>query len=359
MKNKKHNFPFLVLMAVLPVLLAGCVSFTTSKTVGKIADSGGVFKSVNKGASWQNKSLMPTLSGKPDSFSALDVSSLAMDPEDSQAIYFGSFGNGLFYSYDGGENWEIAKSLGQTTIQAAAVDPGSKCVIYASSGNKVFKSADCSRTWEQIYFDSNPSVIVYSLAVDHFNDANVFIGLSRGDLLESFDYGASWQAVYRFPDDVLKIVISPKDSRVMYAVIANRGLYKSLDGGKSWNDFAKSLKDFKNAGQIKDIAVPASDKDVLFMATTYGLLRSYDQGETWEKVELITPDKESTINSMAVNPKNLDEIYYVTNTAFFRSSDGGVNWSVSNLPTSRAGWKILINPDDPNIIYMGVKSLKK
>jgi len=58
---------------------------------------------------------------------------------------------------------------------------------------------------------------------------------------------------------------------------------------------------------------------------------------------------------MAVNPQNTQEIYYVTNTTFYRSLDGGENWKTIKMPTSAIGWKLLIDPKEPNIIYLGIK----
>ena len=52
-------------------------------------------------------------------------------------------------------------------------------------------------------------------------------------------------------------------------------------------------------------------------------------------------------------------IYYVTNTTFYRSLDGGINWSSNKLPTSRAGVKLLIDSKNPSIIYLAVRQIKK
>ena len=102
-----------------------------------------------------------------------------------------------------------------------------------------------------------------------------------------------------------------------------------------------------------------SETDTIFLATAYGLLKSGDKGVTWEQIQVIPPEKKATINALAVNPENSQEIYYVTNTTFYRSVDGGENWSSRKLPTSRAGWKLLIDPKNPSIIYMGVRKLGK
>jgi hypothetical protein len=60
-----------------------------------------------------------------------------------------------------------------------------------------------------------------------------------------------------------------------------------------------------------------------------------------------------------ISPKNVEEIYYATNTTFYRTSDGGKNWTTRKLPTSRAGWRLIVDPEDTNVIYMGVREIKK
>ena len=60
---------------------------------------------------------------------------------------------------------------------------------------------------------------------------------------------------------------------------------------------------------------------------------------------------------MALNPQNADEVYYITNTTFYRSLDGGKNWT-TKLLTSRVGSDLSVDPKDGNLIYLGVKTVK-
>ena len=99
---------------------------------------------------------------------------------------------------------------------------------------------------------------------------------------------------------------------------------------------------------------PSSD-GLMFAATAYGLLKSPDSGDTWTRINLITPSQQSSINSLAVNPKDPKEIYYVTNTTFYSSSDGGASWRTKKLPSTRAGWQLLVKPDEPSVLFMGMK----
>ena len=356
MANKKSSLITLFLIVILALTISGCsISFKSGEGGG---NDGGVYVTANQGNNWAQKVLIPTTSGQPGSFGNLSVSSLVMDPSDSEAIYFGSVDNGLLYTYNGAGGWFLANGLGKATINAIAVDPGSKCIIYASLENKVYKSTDCNRTWAQVYYDNDVNTRVNAIAVDYYNSVNVYIGTSRGEIIKSSDRGGSWKTVGRLNNSVQRIIISPADSRLIFTATASKGIFRSADNGANWVGLEEKLKDFKDTLSFRDLAVAPADKGLIFLATNYGLLRSADNGENWEKIELITPEKKAIINSIAVSPKNSKEIYYVTNTTFYRSLDGGINWTTKKLPTTRAGWKLLINPKNPSTIYLGVRKIE-
>lgn len=342
--------------------LTGCLGVST-----KIQDTskidGGVFRSANKGSTWQQKVAIPTTSGKPLSFSGVNMTVLTLDPSDNKAIYAGTIGNGLFVSYDGAENWQVLKNFGLTTVNAVQVDPKEKCTIFAAKLNTLYKSEDCNRTWERVYYDNDTKALVTSIAIDQYNTNNVYIGISRGDLIKSLDGGESWQTIKRFKNKIRKIVIDPNDSRIVYATTQKLGVFQSLNNGSTWTDFNTVLNDAlkKNKLQqdIKDIELVKSNASIIYVATFYGLLMSNDKGTSWEKIELIPPEKKAAINALAINPQNAKEIYYVTNTAFYSSNDGGENWKPSKLPTTRAGKVIVVDPVEPDVLYLGVASYRR
>ncbi|MDD4271709.1 MAG: YCF48-related protein [Patescibacteria group bacterium] len=352
-----RQFKILFLIMLLAITLSGCtLSFGTSSgtSSGNVAD-GGVYKSLNKGASWTQKTSIQGVNTKR-SFSGIDIISLAIDPSDNKAIYAGSFENGLFYSYDSGESWQVATGLGKVSISNIAVDPADKCVIYATAGNKVLKSEDCSRTWAQVYFDNDLKASVSSLVIDYANSNNIFIGTSNGDIIKSSDKGASWRALDRFDSQVDKIAISPANPKIMFVGTTARGIFRSVDGGDKWEKLADKLKDFDGSNRFRDLAIVKSDKAVIFLATNYGLLKSVDDGNTWTKIELLTAEAEAKIYSIAVNSGDANEINYTTGTTFYHSLDGGKNWSAKKLPTGRAGYKLLLDPKNSAILYLAAKS---
>lgn len=358
---KKKNLLLTFSLILFTTINSGCVTVKGGEKDTSAYD-GGVFVSVDKGSNWKQKVLIPSISGKAQNFAGVNVVSLIMDPSDNETLYFGSSGAGLLYTYDSTNTWRKTSDFGDSIIRAVAVDPNSKCTVYVSIGNKVFKSVDCNRSWNQIYFDNDPAVVIEAIAVDQDESSNVYIAISRGDIVKSTNGGEGWQTINRVNNRIKKILIDPNNSNLVYVVTYQKGVFLSIDKGVNWDsmvDLNNVLALNKLGMDIRDFIFVKSEPDTLFLATYYGLLKSVNRGATWEKVELIMPEKKATINALAVNPKDSKEIYYVTNTIFYRSSDGGENWTPIKLPTTRAGWRLLIDPESPNIIYMGLRKLEE
>lgn len=343
------------LLCAAALLATGCsISFKSNDTS---AVDGGFWVSLDKGLSWHQASSIPTIKGV-GSLAGLNNSCLELDPSDNNAIYFGSATGGLFYTYNIAQGWSQAASLNETKINSVAVSKDNKCLIYAAAGNKVYRSNDCSRSWAQIYFDNDITTQINSVAVDFYDATRVYLGNSRGEIIKSTDRGDHWINVLRSGSSINEIIISPQDSRRIFVTTAGEGIYRTVDAGESWLALKDKMAEFKNSLNVVElIASPASD-GLLFAATAYGLLRSPDNGDNWTRIELVTPEKDAAINSLAVNPKDQKEIYYVTNTTFYSSIDGGVSWRTKKLPTTRAGWKLKVKPDEVNVIFMGVKKYK-
>lgn len=336
------------------LVFSGCVNISGKKQNDISAIDGGVFKTVNKGQTWSQKNLIPTNTGKPRTLASGNYSVLEIDPNDHNAIYYGAVGNGLFYTYDGGNNWSQAAGLGNITVRAIDIDKNDKCNIFAAGTNRVFRTTDCSRAWERVYVDNQALALVDAVLIDHFDGNNIFITVSRGDLIKSVDQGDSWQTIYRFKKKITKLEMDPADSRVMYAIIDGSAIYKSIDSGFSWERFDEALKEFKLESIVREILLFKENPKLIFIATQKGILRSNDSGGTWSQIELIPPEKNAAVESVAVNPQNAQEIYYISGNTFYRSIDGGENWIPSKINTTRTGKKLIVDPVDPRIIYLGV-----
>lgn len=344
------------IIATVIFLISGCaITFKTGNQQNN--DLGGIFKTINRGEVWAQKGYVPTLAEKPLSMASLDSSMFRIDPSDPKAFYFGSAEGGLYYSWNNGDTWNSIQSLGKILVSDFAVDPKNKCILYAASGHKLYKSIDCARTWNQVFQHNNTQVSVSSAAIDYYNSQNIFIGTITGDILKSSDGGESWQLNYNANDKVMKIAFSPSDSRIIFIATAKKSLLRTMDAGASWENLKEALKDYSDSLNFRDLALPSGQ--TVFLAGKTTLLKSDDNGSAWSEIKLLTTEKDTSINAIAINPGSMNEIYYVTNTTFYQSLDGGQNWSTKKLPTSRAGSQLILSPSDPATLFMTAKTIKK
>lgn len=354
----------ITLLIALAISLSACIKVKTGAGV-----DGGVYKSVDKGENWAQAVMIPTISEEKQSIANVDVDLITLDPQDHQAVYIGTLINGMYYSYDGGINWFHAGALGNAKINSIAVDPKRKCTIFVAVGNAIYKSIDCNRTFERIYYDTRAATQITNIAVDAYDNRIIWAGTSAGDILKSESYGDAWSPIvmkneegrsYRISGEVMEILIDSFDTRVIYIAAGQAGFFKTTDKGKTWVDLKDNLKQISNDYKyFYDLELDKSKQNTLIYACKYGLLKSTDGASTWTPLDLVTPPSSVEINNVAINPKNGNEIYYSTNSTFNKSFDGGTSWITEKLPTTRAGLRLLIDPEEPNVIYMGTKKLEE
>jgi len=345
---------FIIMLAAVSLAGVGCIKFSSDTT----GEQGGVWKTADQGETWEQKVSFPTAEGV-GKIGQVSVQVISIDPSDHLALYAGTSADGLLYSYDGANSWESAKQLDSGPINDIAIDPNDKCNVYAASRNKVYKSVDCNRTFEQAYYETRTDVKVTDVEIDWYNTTVVYAGTSEGDLLKSTDAGASWSPVHRFGGDINDILVDPFDSRVIWVGTENKGLWKSSDAGETWADFEAELKEFKNSRDIYFVQADKTNQNNLVIATKYGLIRTADAGASWSEIELVTPPGEATITSLVLNPREGKEIYYTTAGTFYKSLDNGETWVTKKVPAvERAASALAIDPENNKVIYLGVSQAK-
>jgi photosystem II stability/assembly factor-like uncharacterized protein len=366
-----HKLKLLFLFLILILTSACTLSFNSGAS--NTGNDGGIWISSDRGETWKQVSLIPTITGKPQSLGNVDIRVMSADPQDSATIYTGTISQGLYYTNNFNYGWNQMISLEKETISDVKVDPNNTCVLYSAIANRLHRSSNCGRSWQQVYFDNNPGVTVTTIAIDHYNSDNLYIGTSRGDILKSIDRGVSWRTIQRVNEVIARLIISPQDSRLIFVATIKNDIYSfnsntitnpgdpaNIDRNfavENWTDLSEVLKAFNLGQNFRDFAISAED-GTLLLASSQAIVRSPDQGLTWEKINLLTTEKDAIINAIALGPQNSQEIYYVTNTNFFKSLDGGISWSTKKLRTSRAGSRLLIDVNRPNIIYMGTRKIK-
>ncbi|OYT71201.1 MAG: glycosyl hydrolase [Chloracidobacterium sp. CP2_5A] len=305
--------------------------------------------------------------------------------------YFGATGGGVWKTTDGGASWQ---PLGDGTFRvgsvgALAVASSDPNVIYVgmgehtwrgnvSHGDGVYKSADAGRTWRRVGLENtrhiaririhpaNPDV-VYVAAMGHCFGPNPERGVYR-----STDGGKTWQRILFASDKAgcADLAMDPTNPRILYAGMweAQRGphffssggpgsgLWKTTDGGDTWQELTR--KPGMPKGTLGKICVTVSpvNPDRLWAsveAEEGGIFRSDDGGATWTRA---TGDRSLRqrawyFSRVQADPKDADAVYAL-NVQWYRSGDGGRTFTP--MPTTHADHHDLwIAPDDPRRMILG------
>ncbi len=220
-----------------------------------------------------------------------------------------------------------------------AVHPDYPDIIYAGAAlGGVFKSTDAGQTWSPVS-DVVPSLSVGDIEVDPFDVNTLYLGTgesnSSGDsyagtgMYKTTDGGETWQFI-GLPDSrhIGRIVIDPNDNQRIYVAAMgslfgtnpDRGVYRTLDGGQSWEQVL-FVSDSTGAA---DIAINPQNPDVIFAAMwerirgprrrnvgglTTGIWRSIDGGDTWELLSNGLPTPSSTNGRIGLAVSQADPDY--------------------------------------------------
>lgn len=246
------------------------------------------------------------------------VMSIAVHPNNVGIIYVGTASGGLWKTTNGGATWTpIMDREGSYSIGWVTLDPSNPNVVWVGTGER----------------NSQRSV-------------------AYGDgVYKSDDGGRSWKNVgLKNSEHIGRIVVHPKNADIVYVAAqgplwapgGDRGLYKTTDGGKSWEQV---LKISENTG-VSDVVLDPRNPDVI-VATAYqrrrhfftlinggpesAIHRSTDGGKSWTNVNTGLPNEELGRIGVAISPVNPDILYAIVESAnrrggIFRSSDNGVTW---------------------------------
>ncbi len=285
--------------------------------------------------------------------------------------YFGAVGGGLWKTTDGGTTWRAVTDgqIQSSSVGAVAVAESNPDVVYIGmgetelrgnimQGDGVYKSADAGKTWthiglgdtqaiSRIRIDPSNADVVYVSALGHPYAANAERGVFR-----SRDGGKTWQKILYKNDraGAVDLCIDPRNSKVLYAALWDvyrtswtlssggplSGLYKSNDGGDTWSEITR-WPGLPNGiiGKI-GVAVAGGDSNRVYAmveAEDGGLFRSEDAGATWARISEDRRLRQRAFyySRIYADPVSKDTVY-VLNTSFFKSTDGGKTFKVIRTP---------------------------
>ncbi|MBK9658889.1 MAG: glycosyl hydrolase [Chitinophagaceae bacterium] len=265
--------------------------------------------------------------------------------QDGKTIYVGTAGGGIWKTTNAGASFKPIFDKYCQSIGAIAIDPKNPKIIYAATG-----------------------------------ESNMRNSVSIGDgIYKSTDAGENWTKLgLEKTEHIAKLVINPTNTNTIYAAVPGplwssskeRGLYKSTDGGKS---FEKILFISEDAG-CADVAVDPQHPDTVYASTWEfrrkpyafnsggngsGFWKSTDGGKTWKEIKNGLPAKPFGRIAFTVAPsapQNLVAIVEANETGLYISADGGENWKKQSATfnvVSRPFYfsTIVIDPKDPKRVY--------
>jgi photosystem II stability/assembly factor-like uncharacterized protein len=205
---------------------------------------------------------------------------------------------------------------------------------------------------------------VRSLAIDPQDPDRIFLGTSAGNLYLSTDKGASWSRFARpgnSAEMVLDhIVIDPADPRNIFVAAWNAQLpssdgelYRSKDGGKSW-EIVPDL----HGKSLRALSIAASDPKILVVGALDGIYRSRNGGHDWERISPENHAEIKNVESVAIDPVNPDVIYAGTWHLPWKTEDGGKTWHSikKGVIDDSDVFSIVIDPSQPANLFISACS---
>ncbi|PQJ22906.1 hypothetical protein [Tenacibaculum sp. SG-28] len=353
---------------------------TDKKVIYAGTAGGGVWKSENAGASF---------TAIFDDY-AQSIGAIEIDPSDpDNTVWVGtgeiwtrnsvSIGDGLYKTTDGGSNWKKIGFEKSERISSIKVNPKNPNEVYVavlgalwsdSDERGIYKTIDGGKTWKKIlYVDQttgasgllmdpkNPNIL-YAAMWQFRRTAWGFNSGGKGSALyKSTDGGATWNKIHNgFPQGDLgrfAIAIAPSQPNTVFAVVESKkdkGLYRSDDAGANWkllnNDFGLVVRPF----YFSRLVVHPTNPDILVKGGLFGSI-SRDGGKTFKNLGNMHAD----IHDIVFDIENEDAMYVGTDGGVYRSWDGGATMDmVDNLPLSQF-YHISVDNEEPYNIYGGLQ----
>jgi photosystem II stability/assembly factor-like uncharacterized protein/uncharacterized protein YueI len=285
---------------------------------------------------------------------------------------FGATGGGLWKSVDGGANWQpISDGFFKTgSVGGIGICDADPNVIYVgmgespvrgnvSHGDGVYKSLDAGKTWKHVGLDGTRQIarvrvhprnpdLVYVAALGHVWAPNADRGIFR-----SKDGGKTWEKILYRSDKAgaIDLILDPTNPNTLYAGFweVNRkpytfesgagpggGLFKSIDGGDTWTELTRNQGLPQGLVGKVGITVSPVNSDRLWAiieAEDGGVFRSDNGGKTWARMneERKLRQRAWYYSRIYADPQNAETVY-VLNTGFYKSNDGGKTFNPISVP---------------------------
>ncbi len=311
--------------------------------------------------------------------------------EDAKTIYVGTAGGGVWKTTNAGASFKPLFDRYCQSIGAVAVDQKTPQTVFVgtgesnmrnsvSIGNGMYKSTDGGDNWTKIGLDSTEHIS--KIVIDPSNSNNVYVAApgplwsnsSHRGLYKSTDAGKTWNKILYINEKAgcADVSVDPLNPQIVYATTwefrrtpysfnsggEGSGIYKSLDGGKTWKEINKGLP-AKPFGRVALALAPSAPENLLAIVESAetGLYISADGGENWKQqsATMNVVSRPFYFSTLVVDPKDPKRVYRPA-FIFSYSSDGGYSFADAS---GDGGWvhsdhhALWINPSNTSQMYLG------
>tara|TARA_R110000850_G_scaffold80862_1_gene173507 strand:+ start:51820 stop:54894 length:3075 start_codon:yes stop_codon:yes gene_type:complete len=323
---------------------------------------------------------------------AQSIGSVAVDPVDpDNIVWVGtgetwvrnsvSIGDGIYKTTDGGTNWKKMGLENSERISGIRINPNNNKEVFVgvmgalwsdSEDRGIYKTNDGGETWDKILYvnettgvadiemdPTNPNILYASMWQFRRTPWSFNSGGEHSGLYKTTDGGKTWNKIHNdFPEGKLgriALAIAPSQPETVYVVLETEeaktnGLYRSDDGGMSWkhlnNDFELVVRPF----YFSRVTVDPKNPDILVKGGLNGAI-SRDGGKTFKPLGRMHPD----IHDIAFHIKNSDIMFVGTDGGVYRSWNGGSTLEiVENIPVSQY-YHVSVDDAEPYNVYGGLQ----
>jgi len=357
------------------------------------AASGGVWKSVNGGTTFK-----PVFDKQP----VQSIGAITIDPKNPKVIWVGtgeawtrnsvSIGDGIYKSVDGGDNCVNVGLPESERIAKILVDPTESNTVYACVPGKLwsdsdqrglYKTTDGGKAWVKVLKGANASTGCSMASLDPQNPKTIYAGMwdfrrqgwtfrsggnapdapSGSGLLKSTDGGASWtdldanaaKGLPAKPWGRVAVTVAPSKPNVVYAFIEaavpKNGLYRSDDGGKTWEARDRSQLMIWRPFYFANLIVDPKNENRLYKPDL-SLIVSTDGGASFSN---IGGGAHGDFHDVWIDPANTDHLITGDDGGLWYSYDAGNKWwKAENLPVSQF-YHVSVDLDRPYHVYGGLQ----
>ncbi len=338
---------------------------------------GGVWKTTDAGTTWTNVS--------DGYFKVASMGAMEVSQSNPDVVYAGtgsskirsnvSIGRGIYKSTDAGRSWTFLGLRDSGQISTVRVHPSNPDVVYvAALGNPfvpnkergIFRSTDGGKTWKHVLFISdsvgaadleiqpgNPKVLFACMWHGQRKPWTIISGAKEGGIYKSTDGGDTWNKLGGgLPNELFgraNVAISNSKPERIYALIEAKpgaGLYRSEDAGARWSLVNGSAQIITRPFYYTTLGVDPNDSDAVWIGDE-GWFKSTDGGKTMRR----SPVPHGDNHDVWINPKDSQLMIQANDGGANVSLDGGRTWSTqSNQPTAEI-YQVAVDNQYPYRVY--------